>query len=394
MCGLDATIADMETRKEADAVWQKLIVGAGRPGRKRGIFVLVANEIEEEDCAMNTLSPDRSSQETTRLRRIGFLVYPECEILDVCGPFDAFHWADHWLRRFGKTSEPTYECILLGAAPGPVRTMGGIEIVATHSYRDIGDSLDTLVVAGGLGMEQACNDPSLVEWVRSMSPRVRRVASICTGAFILAAAGLLKNRRATTHWMFSELLAATYPSIQVDSSLIFARDGNIYTSGGITAGIDLALALVEEDLGREITLAVARTMVVFPHRPGGQSQFSAYLDVREVKNRPDIGELQAWMLGHPGGDLSVPALADRMAMSPRNFSRLFHSETGETPAQFAERARADAARCKLEQTVLPIETIATECGFGNAERMRRTFQRLFDSSPVDYRARFRSTLLN
>ena len=344
---------------------------------------------------MNTQLPDRSSQETTRVRRIGFLVYPECEILDVCGPFDAFHWADHWLRRFGRTNESSYECILLAAAPGPVRTMGGIEIAATHSYSNIGDALDTLVVVGGINADLLCeDDPSLVEWVRAMAPRVRRVVSICTGAFILAAAGLLNHRRVTTHWMYSELLATTYPSIQVDSSLIFARDGNIYTSGGITAGIDLALALVEEDLGREITLAVARTMVVFPHRPGGQSQFSAYLDVREVKNRPDIGELQAWMLGHPGSDLSVPALADRMAMSPRNFSRLFRTETGETPAQFAERARADAARCKLEQTVLPIETIATECGFGNAERMRRTFQRLFDTSPVDYRARFRSTLLN
>jgi transcriptional regulator GlxA family with amidase domain len=227
---------------------------------------------------------------------------------------------------------------------------------------------------------------------RSMAPRVRRVASVCSGAFILAAAGLLNNRRVTTHWLFSELLAAEYPSIQVDSSLIFARDGNIYTSGGITAGIDLALALVEEDLGREIPLAVARTMVVFPRRPGGQSQFSAYMKCG-AQNRPDIGELQAWILGHPGEDLSVIALANRIAMSPRNFARLFRSETGMTPAQFTERARADAARCKLEQTVLPVETIAEQCGFGNPERMRCTFQRLFDVSPHDYRARFRSILL-
>ena len=337
---------------------------------------------------------DRAPQEVTRSRRIGFLVYPDFQILDVSGPLEAFFFAGIALQRFGRTNEAGYQCVVLATTPGPVRTTGGIEIVAARSCFDIRDGLDTLVVAGGLGVEQACKDPSLIEWVRSMAPRVRRMVSICTGAFILAAAGLLDHRRVTTHWMFSELLARTFPSIRVDSNLLFARDGKIYSSGGITAGIDLALALVEEDLGREITLAVARTMVVFPHRPGGQSQFSAYLDVREVKNRPDIGELQAWMLGHPGSDLSVPALADRMAMSPRNFSRLFHSETGETPAQFAERARADAARCKLEQTVLPIETIATECGFGNAERMRRTFQRLFDTSPVDYRARFRSTLLN
>ncbi|WOJ89051.1 GlxA family transcriptional regulator [Methylocapsa polymorpha] len=343
---------------------------------------------------MNTLAPNRPSQETTPTRRIGFLVFPDCEILDVCGPLDAFYWADHWLLRFGRTNESGYQSDILAVAPGTIRTMCGIEIVATHNCYDIRDGLDTLVVAGGIGVEQACKDPLLVEWVRSTAPRVRRVASICTGAFILAAAGLLNHRKVTTHWMFSDLLATAFPAVQVDSNLLFARDGNIYTSGGITAGIDLALALVEEDLGREVALAVARTMVVFPRRPGGQSQFSAYLNLLEVKNRPDIGQLQAWILGHPGGDLSVPALADRMAMSPRNFARLFRSETGETPAQFVERARADAARCKLEQTVLPVETIAKECGFDNAERMRRTFQRLFEASPTDYRARFRSTLFN
>ncbi len=248
--------------------------------------------------------------------------------------------------------------------------------------------------SGGADAEQASNDPALVNCVRSLASKARRVGSICTGAFILAAAGLLHQRRVTTHWLYSEIFARAYPSIDVNSSLIFHRDGNIYSSGGITAGIDLALALVEEDLGREIALATARTLVVFPHRPGGQSQFSAYVTYRELGKRPDIQELQTWILGHPGEDLSVSALADRMGMSSRNFARLFHSETGDTPAQFTERARADAARCKLEQTVLPVEVIAKQCGFGNAERMRRTFQRLFDVSPHDYRARFRSPLIN
>jgi transcriptional regulator GlxA family with amidase domain len=356
---------------------------------------VVANAIRKADSAMNTLAPSKPSQEITRSRRIGFLIYPDCDILDLCGPCDAFHYADAYLTRFGRTSEPGYQCDILAATPGPVRTSCGIELLATHSFRDIGDGLDTLIVAGGvISVEQACKDPSLVEWVLSTAPRVRRVASICTGAFILAAAGLLNHRRVTTHWMFSDVLATAYPSIQVDSSLLFARDGNIYSSGGITAGIDLALALVEEDFGREIACAVARMMVVFPRRPGGQSQFSSYVKYLEVSSRPEIEELQAWILGHPGDDLSVSALADRMAMSPRNFARLFHSETGDTPAQFTERARADAARCKLEQTVLPVETIAQQCGFGNTERMRRTFQRLFVVSPHDYRARFRSTLLN
>ena len=355
---------------------------------------VVADAIRKEDSAMNILAPSQPSQEITKSRRIGFLIYPGCEILDLCGPFDAFYYANLWLLRFGRTNEPGYQCDIIAATPGPVRTKCGIEIPATHGYSDIRDGLDTLVVAGGEDAEQACKDPFLVEWVRSMAPRVRRVASICTGAFILAAAGLLNHRRVTTHWMYSECLATAYPSIQVDSSLIFARDGNIYSSGGITAGIDLAMALVEEDLGREIPLAIARMMVVFPRRPGGQSQFSAYVNfLEEGKSRPDIGELQAWILGHPEDDLSVGTLADRMGMSPRNFARLFRSETGGTPAQFAERARADAARRKLEQTVLPVETIAQECGFGNPERMRRTFQRLFVVSPQDYRARFRSTLL-
>jgi transcriptional regulator GlxA family with amidase domain len=342
---------------------------------------------------MNTLAPHQPSQVLTRFRRTGVLIYPDCDIVDVSGPCDAFHYSDYYLTRFGRTSEPGYQWDILAANSGPVRTSCGIELVATHNYRDISDGLDTLLVAGGIGAQQASRDPALVEWVHAMAPRVRRVASICTGAFVLAAAGLLHHRRVTTHWLFSDILAAEYPSIEIDSNLIFARDGNIYSSGGITAGIDLALALIEEDLGREVALAVARVLVVFPRRPGGQSQFSSYLKL-EGKSRPDIDELQTWILGNPGADLSVEALAERMAMSPRTFARLFHSETGDTPARFTERARADAARGKLEQTVLPLETIAEQCGFGNAERMRRTFQRLFDVSPQDYRARFRSTLLN
>jgi transcriptional regulator GlxA family with amidase domain len=368
--------------------------GASALGRKRGIFVLVSDGVAENNGRVNTAALSQSAQ-ITNPRRIGFLVYPGCEILDVCGPHDAFVYADTWLTRFGRTSEPGYQCAVIAAAPGPVRTKCGIEIAPTHTFDAVGDKLDTLVVAGGCtNVEEACEDPTLVEWVRSMAPRARRVASICTGAFILAAAGLLNYRRVTTHWMFSELLATTFPLVRVDSTLLFARDGNIYSSGGITAGIDLALALLEEDLGQAITLAVARTMVVFPHRPGGQSQFTAYMEYDKVGlKRPDIDELMAWILGHPREDLSVAALADRMAMSPRSFARLFRSASGQTPARFVDRARADVARCKLEQTALPVATIAEECGFGDAERMRRSFQRLFDVSPHNYRTRFRSPTL-
>jgi transcriptional regulator GlxA family with amidase domain len=342
---------------------------------------------------MNTQSSKLSSRETTHFRRIGFVIYPDCEILDLCGPFEAFWFADRMLGLLGRTMEPSYQLLVLGAAPGPIRTMSGMEVTATHRYSDIIDGLDTLVVVGGFGCEEASKDQALVEWVRSIAPKARRVASICSGAFVLAAAGLLHRRRVTTHWMYSDLLAKTYPSIEVDANLIFVRDGNIYTSGGITTGIDLALALVEEDLGPEVMLGVSRALIVYPKRPGGQSQFRGHTSCLEKPLRPDFSELQAWMLSHPEADLSVTALADRMAMSPRNFSRLFHSETGMTSAEFAERVRADAARYKLEQTLLQVETIAEQCGFGNAERMRRTFQRLFDTNPTDYRERFRSTLI-
>ena len=215
-------------------------------------------------------------------RRVGFLIYPDCEFLDVCGPFEVFHFADLGLGILGRTKEPSYQSLVLAAAPGPIRALSGMEIVATHRYGEIADGLVTLVVVGGTGCEEASKDPALVEWVRSIAPKTRRVASVCSEAFILAAAGLLHNRRATTHWMYSDLLAKAYPSIEVDASLIFIRDGNIYTSGGITTGIDLALALVEEDVGTEVMLGVARALIVFPRRPGGQSQFKGYTSILET----------------------------------------------------------------------------------------------------------------
>jgi transcriptional regulator GlxA family with amidase domain len=330
--------------------------------------------------------------DATRTRRIGFLVYPNIEIIDLCGPLDAFVYADYWARERKRPDELGYDVRVIAPKPGPVKTMCGVDIVATHGLEDVTEGLDTLIVVGGIGVVQACDNPELVEWVKTMARGVRRLASVCTGAFLLAAAGLLTNRRVTTHWGYCEQLAAAYPSLRVDPNLIFVRDGNIYTSGGITSGIDLALALIEEDLGRDIPRFVAGTMVVFLRRPGGQTQFSPFL-LSEAKNRHDIRQLQAWIIAHPAAEHTVGNLADRVAMSPRNFARFFQSETGTTPGKFVEQARVEAARCKLEQTVLPVDTIAEQCGFGNAERMRRTFQRLFQVSPHDYRARFRSTVL-
>jgi transcriptional regulator GlxA family with amidase domain len=339
---------------------------------------------------MRTDIDSPTPQDAGHFRRIVFLVFDDCQILDLCGPYEVFHFAGLWLMRLGK-KDPAYRLLVISAGRESIKTMSGLPIVPDLSYRDFGDGIDTLIVVGGTGVWDACKDIELVAWVRSVAPRVRRIASICSGAFLLAEAGLLHRRRATTHWMYADMFAASYPSVELDATKIFLRDGNIYTSGGITAGIDLALLLIEEDVGSDVMLAVARTMVVFPRRPGGQSQFNAYNYDTDKISRAEFRQLHIWIMANPGADLSVPALAERMGMSPRNFSRVFREEFDQTPAQFAEKARADSARCMLEQTLSPVETVALECGFGDPERMRRTFQRLYDISPADYRARFRTT---
>lgn len=329
-------------------------------------------------------------RQLTRLRKIGFVIFPDFEIIDLCGPLDAFFYADRALRLTGRVGEPGYEVQVIAAKAGLVRSKCGIEINAPYGLADVTGGLDTLVVCGGEGMLEACADEALIGWLKDMSMQVRRVASICTGAFLLARAGLLNNRRVTTHWLYCDQLASIYPSLSIEPNRIFVRDGGVYTSGGITAGIDLALSLIEEDLGREVPRMVAGLMVVFLRRPGGQAQFSPFLQA-EPGNCRGIGELKSWILGNPGEDLSVERLAGQLAMSPRNFARRFHEEVGETPAKFVERARIEAARCRLEQTAQPVEVIAQACGFGTAERMRRSFHRQLNVSPHEYRERFQST---
>ena len=328
--------------------------------------------------------------DVTKVRKIGILVFPDFEVLDVCGPFDVFVYADRFLRMTGKENERGYEVLVIAAARGPIKSKCSLQILATHSCDEVTADFDTLIVVGGEGVEQACAEPTLVEWVQRIAPRSRRIASVCTGAFLLATAGLLNDRRVTTHWLFCDQLSSCFPSLRIEANRIFVRDGNVYTSGGITAGIDMALALVEEDIGREIARLVAGTMVVFMRRPGGQTQFSPFLQA-EAKSRRDIRELQTWIVANPAEDHQVARLADRTAMSPRNFARLFHCETGMTPAKFVEHARTEAARCKLEQTTLPLEVIAEQCGYRSANRMRRSFQRLLNVAPHDYRERFQST---
>ncbi len=326
-------------------------------------------------------------QHNCTCRHIGMLAFTDCEILDVCGPLDIFHWTNVMLQHLGKTSQPVYSFEILGEQAGPVKTMSGMKIMADRVFSEAGEDFDTLIVAGGANAMAARENREMIEWIRRTSMKVRRVASICTGAFLLAECGMLDGHRATTHWLFCDRLAQEYPHVQVEPDRIFIRENAIYTSGGITAGIDLALALVEEDWGSEIANSVARVLLVFFRRPGGQSQFSSFIPA-EAKTRMDVRELQGWIIDHPAEDLSVEALAQRLAMSPRNFARVFLKEVGVTPASFVEQVRLNVARSKIEQTKLPLKIISAQSGFGSDERMRLAFMRHLKVSPLAYRERF------
>jgi transcriptional regulator GlxA family with amidase domain len=315
------------------------------------------------------------------MRRVVIVAFPRVQTLDVLGPAEVFATADQ-LRGGG-----AYEVEVVATEPGPLRTSS----VALHPDRTTADPpgrIDTLLVAGGRGVHAAAEDEGLVAWVTAAAERSRRVTSVCSGAFLLARAGLLDGRRATTHWAYCTELGRRHPEIQVEPDQIFVRDGDVTTSAGVTAGMDLALALVEEDLGREVALETARWLVLFLKRPGGQAQFSAQLAAQMADRRP-LRELQEWLPDHLGEDLSVPALARRACMSERNFARAFREETGLTPAAYVESARVESARIALEAGDLPVETIARQAGFGTVETMRRAFRRRVGVSPGSYRSRFR-----
>jgi transcriptional regulator GlxA family with amidase domain len=322
----------------------------------------------------------------SRTRRVAIVVFDGVQSLDVTGPLEVFSIAN---RVHGRgAAPPVYRLELIAVAAGVVTSNSGLRIVADRSYRTVRERLDTLIVAGG-DVRAALADRRLLRWLAASAARVRRLASVCTGSFVLAEAGLLRGRRATTHWASLQRLARRYPDLRVEGDAIFVRDGNVYTSAGVTSGIDLALALVEDDLGHAVALEVARWLVVFLKRPGGQSQFSSHLAAQAVAPGP-LRDLPQWIVANPGADLSVEQLAARAAMSPRNFARVFRRETGLTPAKFVERARLDAARRSLEDRRLALEEVASRCGFGSAERMRRTFHRHLRVLPLDYRKRFHS----
>jgi transcriptional regulator GlxA family with amidase domain len=259
---------------------------------------------------------------------------------------------------------------------------------AQATFHEVRESIDTLLVAGGDAIEQNEIHPEAIRWLKKVAARCRRIGSVCTGAMLLARAGLLDGRRATTHWNWCETLIRRAPRADVDPDPIFVRDENVYTSAGVTAGMDLALALVEEDHGSKLALQVARNLVLYLRRPGGQSQFSAALSL-QVTDRKPLRELEAWVLDNLNKPLTVPALAQRVAMSPRNFARVFTREMKITPAKFVERLRVEAARRRLEESHNSMETIADECGFGNVNSMRNVFQRTLKIAPGQYRRHFR-----
>jgi transcriptional regulator GlxA family with amidase domain len=316
------------------------------------------------------------------VRVIDVLAYPAVQLLDVTGPIQVFASANDFVTEAG--GAPPYSLRVVSQGGQDVTASAGLALATGPLTRA---PLDTLMVAGGEGAETAADNPVLVDWVRERASEARRVASVCTGAFVLAAAGVLDGRRAATHWMFCNRLARRFPAVRVEPDPIFVRDGPVWTSAGVTAGIDLALALVEEDLGRAVALAVARYLVVFLKRPGGQAQFSAALALQAAEDK--FGALHAWIGGHLANDLSLSVLADQAGMSERSFSRRYAEATGQTPARAIERLRVEAARRLLSETRLPIKRIAQRCGFGSEETMRRSFLRLLVVAPQDYRERFR-----
>jgi len=318
-------------------------------------------------------------------RTICILIYPGVQSLDVNGPFEVFAAANEGLRRAGKP--PAYDLKLVSTGKLAVTTQSGLRLLADTHPSKIRGPIDTLIVAGGNGSKQAQADSAILDAVRKLAAKSRRVASVCTGAFILAAAGLLDGRRATTHWATCDLLAKCYPKIAVDPQPIFVRDGNIYTSAGVTAGIDLSLALVEQDLGRDVALTIARWFVLFLRRPGNQRQFSVHLQ-GQMAERDALRKVQAYIAEHLHEDLSVERLAEKVGMSPRHFARCFKTEIGVTPARYIAQLRLEAARRLLEESRRSVEQIARACGFNTPETLRRTFVRELKTAPRDYRRRF------
>lgn len=317
-------------------------------------------------------------------KQVEFYLYDGVVSLDVSGPLEVFYAATTLLHNGGRTGHG-YDAIFSSSVPGPVRTSSGLTMIADSQAGS--HSPDIFVVPGGLVAESVSEDPAILETVKKAAARAERIVSVCSGAFILAACGLLDGRKVTTHWLVSDRLARRYSSLKVDPDAIYIQDGNISTSGGVTAGIDLALAIVEDDFGPELAMEVARMLLLYRRRPGNQSQFSAPLAM-QMRSGSRFSGLIHWMEQNLDRKLTVDELAEQANMSPRTFSRIFPSETGFSPSRFVEQLRIDRARELIESGADSLDTVAQESGFGREERLRRAFQRRLGVSPAQYRAHF------
>ncbi|MFG6197950.1 GlxA family transcriptional regulator [Nonomuraea sp. JJY05] len=315
-------------------------------------------------------------------RRVLIVVFPGFQLLDLAGPADVFATAALLAPEDGYLVE------VAAVRAGPVPSGNGIAVTA-GALGEVTGPVDTLMVVGGMSLPEQLGDRELVEAVTRLAGGARRVASVCNGAFLLAEAGLLDHRRATTHWLSAGELDARYECVEVDPDPLYIEDGNVWTSAGVLSGVDLALALVARDHGHALARDVARGLVVYLHRPGGQSQFSTPMRAMTPRSEP-LRELQAYIDANPAADLSVPALAGRVGMSERHFSRVFTEQTGLSPGRYVERSRAEAARRLLEVTAHPLDRVARESGLGTPETLYRVFRRHWRISPGDHRRRFRS----
>lgn len=330
-----------------------------------------------------TAKIDISKNPTTR--RVVFVIYPGVTLLDVTGPVQAFSSANNTEIAGGRR---IYEVVIASPEGGPVLTDCMVDLWSVTLEQAIGKPIDTLIVAGGDGVFDALEQTTLVPWIKAQSADCRRIASTCMGSFLTAAAGLLNGQSVTTHWRQVEELQRRFPEIDVKRDPLFMRNGNMWSSAGVTAGIDLALAMIEEDMGHEAAMQVAQALVVFFKRPGGQSQFSEVLTIQAAEKEGMFADLHAWIAGHLQSDLSVPNLAARLAMSPRSFSRKYKERIGVTPAKTVELMRVDAAKRLLARSSQSLDKVALNAGFINGQRLRRGFQRHVGTSPLAYREKF------
>jgi transcriptional regulator GlxA family with amidase domain len=323
-------------------------------------------------------------------RVVVLVAFDGFQMLDVAGPMEVFSKASLHARP-GRchAGQAGYRVIVASPAGGAIASSAGLEVGGTCALEDVEEGIDTIMVAGApeAALRQALGNQALMQWLSRRAPHTRRVASVCTGAFILAAAGLLNDRRAATHWEAARTLAAVFPRVQVVADAIYVGDGHVFTSAGVTAGLDLTLAFVEQDLGSRVALQAARDLVLYLRRAGGQSQFSSRL-AAQAKGAGSLHGILEWIDEHPDADLSVPTLAERAAMSERTFARAFLAQTGMTPARYVELVRLDQARRFLEATSWPLARIADRSGLGSAATLSRAFRRRLGVTPQLYRARF------